>query len=126
MAVAISRPSGRRSDDVRALRFRFRTLTFSGNYATGGEVINISTKSQTNNLGLTRVLAVIPLDSLIAAPAAITGVVPKIDVSADGKTITIRSLEDAAGAAGSPVGVEKNNAEAYLANSKLDVLFVGE
>ena len=126
MAVAISRPLGRRADDVRALRFRFRTLTFTGNYATGGEVINLSTKSQSANLGLTRILAVIPVDSLIAAPNAITGVVPKFDVAADGKSVTIRALEDAAGAAGTPVGQEKTNAEAYLANSKLDVIFVGE
>jgi hypothetical protein len=35
-------------------------------------------------------------------------------------------LEDAAGAAGTPFGQEKTNAEAYIANSKLDVLFIGE
>lgn len=127
MAVAISRPTAvRRSDDVRALRFRFRTLTFSGNYATGGEVINISTGSQNANLGLRRILAVIPLDSMIAAPNGVTGVLPKFDVAADGKSVTIRALEDAAAVAGSPFAQEKTNAEAYIASSKLDVLFIGE
>ena len=122
MAVALSRTSGRRADDVRALRFRFRTLTFSGNYATGGEVI---TGRGAGGPGLNRILAVIPLDSLIRAPSGVTGVVPVIDVSSDGATVTIRALEDAAGAAGTPVGQEKTNAEAYIANSKLDVLFIG-
>lgn len=120
MAVATSRPSGRRSEDVRSLRFRFRTLTFSGNYATGGESFTAK------QFSLIRVLGVIPLDSVIAAPNGATGVLPKIDVASDGRTFTIRALEDAAGAAGAPVGAEKNNAEAYIANSKLDVLLVGE
>lgn len=126
MAVAVSRPSGRRSDDVRALRFRFRTLTFSGNYATGGEVITLSGSGKTPNLGLTRILAVIPLDLLVRAPSGVTGVIPVFDVASDGKSVTIRMLEDAAGAAQSPFGAQKDNAEAYIASSKLDVLFIGE
>lgn len=119
MAVALSRPSGRRAEDVRSLRFRFRTLTFSGNYATGGESLTA------RQFGLARVLAVVPLDSLIAAPAGVTGVIPKIDVASDGKTFVIRALEDAAGAAGTTVGAEKTNAEAYVASSFLDVEVVG-
>lgn len=129
MAVAVSRPSGRRSDDIRALKFRFRTLTFSGNYATGGEVIQLSSApgvTKTPNVGLTRILAVIPVDTLIRAPSGVTGIVPVFDVAADGKSVTIRGLEDAAGVAGAPVGVEKNNAEAYIASSKIDVILVGE
>lgn len=126
MAVTLSRPSGRRSDDVRALRFRFRTLTFSGNYATGGEVIALNGPNKTPNLGLSRILAVIPLDTLIRAPSAITGVQPVFDVAADGKSVTIRSLEDAAGASNTPIGIEKNNAEAYIASSQLNVLLIGE
>lgn len=129
MAVAVSRPSGRRSDDVRALKFRFRTLTFSGNYATGGEVIQLSSApgvTRTPNVGLTRILAVIPLDAFIAAPGAVTGILPKFDVAADGKSVTIRGIEDNAGVAGAPFGQEKNNAEAYIASSKIDVLLIGE
>lgn len=105
---------------------RYRLLSFSGNYATGGEVISLSGPNKTQNLGLTRVLGVILLDSLIRAPGATTGVEPVIDVSADGKTVTIRALEDAAGVAGAPIGVEKTNAEAYIASSQLPVIFVGE
>lgn len=120
MAVTVSRPSGIRADDVRALRFRFRTLTFSGNYATGGEAITA------RSLGLFRVLAVIPADMLLRAPAGVTGVLPVFDISSDRKTVTIRALEDAAGAAGTALGQEKTNAEAYIASSKIDVLFVGE
>lgn len=120
MAVTITRPSGRRADDVRALRFRYRLLSFSGNYATGGETINAS------DVNLRRILGVLPLDSLIRAANGVTGVKPVIDVAADGRSMVIRSLEDAAGAAGTPFGQEKTNAEAYIASSRLPVLIVGE
>ena len=120
MAVARSRPSGRRAEDVRSLRIRFRTLTFSGNYATGGETITA------RDLGLVRILGVIPLDTLVRAPNGVTGVQPVFDVAADGRQVVIRMLEDAAGVAGTPVGQEKTNAEAYIASSKLDILVVGE
>lgn len=128
MAITLSRPSGRRSDDVRSLRFRHRTITFSGNYAQGGELLDVRAGSATKtpNLGMSRILAIVPLDGLIRAPAGVTGLIPVIDVASDGKTATIRALEDAAGAAGATVGVEKNNAEAYVASSKLDVLIIGE
>lgn len=120
MAVTATKPSGRRADGVGALKMRFRTLTFTGNYATGGEVLT------SRSLGFYRILGIIMLDSVIGDPATLTGVVPKIIVSSDGRTVTIKSLEDAAGASGTPLYQEKTNAEAYLANSKLDVLIVGE
>ena len=126
MAVTLSRPSGRRTDDLRSLRFRYRLLSFSGNYATGGETISLSGPNKTQNLGLTRIIGVIPLDTLIRAANGVTGVQPVFDVAADGKSVVIRALEDAAGAAGAPIGVEKNNAEAYIASSQLPVIFVGE
>ena len=126
MAVTLSRPSGRRSDDLRSLRFRYRLLSFSGNYATGGETIALNGANKTQNLGLTRILGVIPLDTLIRAANGVTGVQPVFDVAADGKSVVIRALEDAAGVAGAPVGQEKTNAEAYIASSQLPVIFVGE
>lgn len=126
MAVALSRPSGRRSDDVRSLRLRYRLLSFSGNYTSGGETIALNGANKTQNLGLSRILGVIPLDTLIRAANGVTGVQPVFDVAADGKSVVIRALEDAAGAAGSPVGQEKTNAEAYIASSQLPVIFVGE
>jgi len=120
VAVTVTRPSGRRADDVRALRWRFRSIAFSGNYVTGGEAITAQ------SLSLKRILGVVMLDSIIGDPATVTGVAPKLIISADGRTLTIKSMEDAAGAAGVPVYQEKTNAEAYLANSKLDVLIIGE
>lgn len=128
MAITLSRPSGRRSDDVRALKLRYRLITFTGNYATGGELIDVRAGSATKtpNLGLARILAIVPLDTLIRDPAGVTGVQPIITIASDGKTATIKSLEDAAGAAGATLGQEKNNAEAYIANSALPVLIIGE
>lgn len=120
MAVTLTRPAGRRADDVRALRFRFRSIAFSGNYATGGETITAA------SVGLKRILAVVPLDSLIRAANGVTGVLPVFDIASTGTSVVVRSLEDAAGAAGTPLAQEKTNAEAYIANSKLDVLFIGE
>lgn len=120
MAVAVSRPSGRRADDVNALRLRYRLLSFSGNYATGGETVTA------RSVGLSRILGVIALDSLIRAADGVTGIEPVFDVSSDGRQVVIRGLEDAAGAAGATVGQEKTNAEAYIASSRLPVLFVGE
>lgn len=121
MSVSISKPTegGGRTDDVRALKFRFRKLSFSGNYATGGETI------QASSVGLKRITAVVPLDSLIRAANGVTGVMPVFDVASDGKSVVVRALEDAAGVAGATIGAEKTNAEAYVANSELDVLFIG-
>lgn len=121
MAVAVSRPSGRRADDIRALRFRFRTLTFSGNYSqANNEVVTAQ------SVGLKRILGVIQLDTFVAAPNGVTGVFMKIDVSSDGRSVTFQMIEDSAGAAGATYGQEKTDAEAYVASSKMDVIFVGE
>ena len=121
MAVAVTKPSeaGGRADDVRALKFRLRKLSFSGNYATGGETVTAKV------LGLKRISACVPLDSFIRAANGVTGVFPVFDVASNGEQVVIRALEDAAGAAGTTVGQEKTNAEAYVANSELDVLFLG-
>lgn len=120
MAVTATRVSGRRADDTRALRRRFRTLTFSGNYATGGEVVTA------RSLGFYRILGINPLDHIARAPNGVTGNPVAIDVSSDGRTVTFRFLEDAAGAAGAAIGQEKTNAEAYIANQRLDVEIIGE
>jgi len=121
MTVAVSVPTNTdgRHDDVRSLKFRLRQLTFSGNYATGGETVTAET------LGLKRLIGVIPLDTLIRAAAGVTGVLPVFDVASNGKNVVIRALEDAAGAAGTPVGQEKTNAEAYIASSILTVVALG-
>lgn len=126
MATAISRPAAasgtgaaRGVDDVRALRFRVRTLSFSGNYATGGETITAA------SVGLKQIIGVIQLDTLVRAAAGVTGVFPVFDVASDRKSVVIRMIEDVAGASGTPFGLEKTNAEAYIASSKIDILFIG-
>ena len=80
---------------------RFRTLTFSGSYATGGETITAQSVS------LKRILAVIPADGVIAPAATATGSLYKIDVASDGRSVVIRFLNDAAGAAAATLGQEK-------------------
>lgn len=121
MAVAATRPSGRRADDIRALRIRFRTLTFSGTYPTGGEQVSAQ------SLSLKRILCVLPTSTLVRGAGLSAGVLPLFDVSADGRTVAIRMAEDAAGAAGTFIGQEKTNAEAYQGSpATLDVLIVGE
>lgn len=120
MTVIATLPSGRRARDVRALRMTYRLLSFSGNYATGGETVTA------RSVGLIRILGVIPLDSSIRAANGMTYVLPHFDVATDGRQVVIRSSEDAAAAAGLPFGQEKTNAEAYIASSQLPVIFVGE
>jgi hypothetical protein len=120
MAVAVSKPTpADRADDVRSLKFRFRRLTFSGNYATGGETVNA------RDVGLRRVAGVVPLSGLTRAAAGVTGNLPVIDVATNGTSFVVRQLEDAAGAAGTAVGQEKTNAEAYIASQFLDVVVLG-
>lgn len=121
MPVTISRPSGRRAEDVRALRLRYRTLTFTGNYTQAtGEVLTAK------QFSFERILGVIPLDLFLRDPAGFTGVIPQFRVSADGRTLTIHAIEDAAGVAGVPFGQQKTDAEAYIANSSINVLVLGE
>lgn len=123
MAVAISRPAtsgASRSDDVRALKFRIRDLTFSGNYATGGEVVTAA------SLGLSAILYVTPMNVITGVDAGgVTGTVPTFNIASNGTSVTIRQLEDAAAVAGLPFGQEKTNAEAYVANSVHRILFIG-
>lgn len=118
MAVALTKPTSR-ADDTRALKRRLRRLTFSGNYATGGETITAA------QLGLSRIVAVNPMNAVVRGPAGVTGTIPVLDIASDQKSVTVRQLEDAAGASGTTVGAEKTNAEAYVANSFLDVEFIG-
>lgn len=119
MAVTVSRPSGRRAEGLGALKFRYRLLTFTGSYAAGGEVLTA------RSLGFFRVLAVIPADNLVRVANAITGRIPAIDISTDGRTITIRQLADAAGAGAASIGQERSNG-AYTAGEALPVVIIGE
>ena len=119
MANSVTKPLVR-SDDLRALRFRHRRIALSGTYSTGGENIVAS------KFGLNRIYAILPLQAIVGAANAVTGELPKFDIAADRKSVNLRLIEDAAGVAGSTLGAEKTNAEAYVANSILDVLVLGE
>jgi hypothetical protein len=52
-------------------------------------------------------LGVIPLDSLVRAPAGVARVLPVFDVPPVGRQVTVRSLEDAALTAGDPLGLQR-------------------
>lgn len=128
MAVTLAKPTvtgGQplsRVDDVRSYRFRVRRASFSGNYATGGYTINATDPG----VGMRRIIAVIPLDgALVAAANGVTGELVKIDYNADRTAFTLRLIEDAATAAGTTIGVEKNNSEAHVASSFVDLLIIG-
>lgn len=122
MAVAFSKPTsgGGRADDVRALRFRVRDLTFSGNYATGGETI------QATSFGLLGILFIAPINGLTGVDAGgITGTLPTFNIASNGRSVVVRQLEQNVAGAGTPYGQEKTNAEAYVANSVHRVLVIG-
>jgi hypothetical protein len=117
MAATVTKPAGEpRADDARALRLRIRSIALTGNYATGGETITAG------QVGLKRITFVTPTNVLIGGVA---GTLCSISIAADRQSFTIKQSEDAAGAAGTPVGQEKTNAEAYVANSVVDVLIIG-
>lgn len=117
MAVAISKPAGEtRADDVRALRFRVRDLTLSGNYATGGETVTAQ------QVGLKRIVYVTPMNVLIGGVA---GTLASFSIASTNTSFTVKQSEDAAGVAGAVIGQEKTNAEAYVADSVIRVLIVG-
>jgi len=126
MAVAISKPTAAggqplpRVDDVRSHRRRIRRFGFSGNYATGGYTVLAT------DVGMRRIIGVTPLGgNVVRAANGISGELAVIDYNADRTAFTIRLLEDAAGAAGSTIGVEKNNAEAHVASSFIDLEIIG-
>lgn len=119
MATSTTRIAGRRADDVRALRIRYRDIQFTGSYAAGGETI------QAASVSLKRVLGVIPLDSMVRVAGAVTGYAPAIDVAADGRSFVIRHIGDGAGVSTAALGAQRANG-AYTANEHLQVLIVGE
>lgn len=117
MANTITRPSGRRADDVRALRLRYRRITLSGTFtAATGEVITAQ------SLSLKRILTVLT-PGLSPASDQATANEYSFIVAADGRTCTLKFYENAA--AGSPSGL-KTDGEAYLTGQFIDAVFVGE
>ena len=118
MAVTLTKEVSR-ADDTRAFKRRLRRLTFSGNYATGGETITAA------SVGLSRFVAVNPLNPLVRAAGGVNGTFPVFDISTDRKSVVVKQIESNAAVAGAPTGQEKTNAEAYIASSYIDVEFIG-
>lgn len=117
MAVTITRTAGRRADDARALRFRFRRLSLTGNFTQAtGEVI------LAQSVSLKRILTVLHAGLAPSSDQATANEYSFI-VAADGRSVTLKLYENAA--AGSPSAL-KTDAEAYITGQFLDVVFVGE
>ncbi len=101
-------------------RIRVYDLAFGGTYATGGETVTAS------SLGLRKIHWVTPMNPItIGTTLANGGTLPVFTISASGTSVAIAQLEDAAGTVGLPIGQEKTNAEAYVANATLRCVFIG-
>jgi hypothetical protein len=119
MAVAISVASSAdgREYDSRSYRRVIRTLTPSGNYATGGESITAS------QVGLKRIIAVNLLNGSVApASTPTTAEAVGFIVASNGRSVTLRFYES--GAANAALA-EKTNAEAPPTGQALVVEFIG-
>jgi hypothetical protein len=104
-----------RANDVRALKQRFRRITLSGTYETGGFTVTAS------ELGLSRVAALLSAGLAPAADQA-TANEWSYEISSDLETVTIFLYENAA--AGSP-SAEKTNSEAVITSQVLNVCALG-
>lgn len=92
-------------------RIKFRTLTFSGNYATGGEAISATA------LNLRRIDAIIPCGPARSSDLATAN--PVSYNAATGKMVFYES-----GASGAALA-EKTDAEAYPTGSNVLVIVIG-
>lgn len=122
MAIAIAKPtvaSGRADYSSRGLRYRVRDLTFSGNYATGGETVNAS------DVQLKSIQEVHFSGQVAAASTPTSAVLVGCVIASDSRSCAIRSYElGGTGAAGDPLA-EKTNAEAYISGQTVRAVFVG-
>lgn len=114
MAVAIAKVAGADYTSGNK-RVRVRTLTFSGNYATGGESITAA------QVGLKKIEQVVggaiatSTDLATANPVA-------YGIASTGASVTVTQYEGSA--AGTAIS-EKTNSEAYATGSNCRVTFVG-
>jgi hypothetical protein len=109
MAVTISKPSGG-DFNIGNKRVRVRDVTFTGNYATGGEAITLS------QVGLRTCLTV--YGTVTEGAGAATG----LPVRWDATNSKLQLYES--GAANAPLA-EKGSAEAYAATTAGRLTFVG-
>lgn len=113
MAIATAKITGCPDTTYGNEKVRTRRLTFSGNYATGGETVTPKTV-----FGLSKINRLIIHGSVAAASALTTGV-PLFYDQANGKMVFFEG--SAAGTALS----EKTNAEAYPTGCFVDVTAIG-
>jgi hypothetical protein len=99
-------------------RCHTRRLTFSGNYATGGEAVAATAATATTNFGLRRITRLI-LHNGVAASADVATSNGVAYNSATGKIVFYES------AATGLAHLEKTNSEAYPTGSFLDVTAFG-
>lgn len=100
-------------------RVKVRDLTFSGNYATGGETVTAA------QVGLRKIERVQGLGGVAAASTPTSAVLLGAVVASDGSSVAIRSYElGGTGAAGDPLA-EKTDAEAYITGQNVRATFLG-
>lgn len=117
LSLAVSTPAlDGRENDVRALRWRVRTLTSSGTYAAGGDVVTAQ------ELGLRRIVGALNLGGVAAASTPTTAEVPGFIVAADGLSMTVR-LYETGGAVNGPLA--EKGAEAVLSGQAFNVVVIG-
>lgn len=99
-------------------RCHTRRLTFSGNYATGGEAVAATAAAATTNFGLRRVTRLVP-HAGVASSSDVATSIPIGWNNANGKLMFYEG--SAAGTALS----EKTNSEAYPTGCFIDVTVFG-
>lgn len=119
MAIAIAKPTGVsvQADTVWGnKKVVVRTLTFSGNYATGGETINAS------SFGLKAIEQIFLNGNLALSTDKATANPVGITIASNGTSVVVTQYEGSA--AGTALS-EKTNAEAYATGSNIRVTVVG-
>lgn len=114
ITAAITKPFPK-ANDIRSLKLRFRDITLSGTYETGGFTVTAA------QLGLSRVGGILSAGLAPASDQA-TANEWSYEVSSDFETVTFFLYENAA--AGSP-SAQKTNAEAPITGQVLHVCAIG-
>ena len=118
MAVSVSAVSGA-STVFGNKRVRVYDLTFSSNYATGGETVNAS------DVGLKKIEHVQVSGQVAAGSTPTSGNPIGVIINSAGTSAAVRLYElGGTGAAGDPLA-EKTNAEAYISGQTCRAAFFG-
>lgn len=118
MTVVASKITGTPDVVVGNQRIHTRRLTFSSNYATGGEAITATAATRLSNFGLSRITRLVfHTGNAVAADLATSN--PVAYDSANGKAVFYES------AATGLAQLEKTNGEAYPTGSYIDATAYG-